>query len=120
MSPKGSLNGIDASFENIEQLYKHALTSIRIRQEDSTKNDKDQNKLELTEKEIQKKIRMEMPKRLPVFLLKPPTHEELIKIAAEMGVALSFKLANQASYYARSYSTNDEKFDTDALIQWFC
>jgi hypothetical protein len=35
-----------------------------------------------------------MPKRLPIFLAKPPTHEELIKIAVEMGVILRYKDAN--------------------------
>jgi hypothetical protein len=35
-----------------------------------------------------------MPKKLPLFLAKPSSHEELIKIAVEMGVILSYKDAN--------------------------
>ena len=60
-----------------------------------------------------------MPRKLPLYTQKPPSLEELVEIAAGMGVVLSYKMANQALYYARDYTANDKKFDTYALMRWF-
>jgi len=60
-----------------------------------------------------------MPRKLPIFLQKQPTMDELIQIAAGMGVVLSYKMANQALYCAREYTANEKKFDTYKIVKWF-
>ena len=66
------------------------------------------------------KVHDELDKLLLEYLLVPPTIEELQKIAQEMGVVLSLKMANQALFYSRDYSSNEKLFKTEALIKWFC
>lgn len=70
------------------------------------------------EEMLKKKVKSEMPRKLPIFLQKPPTMDELIQIAAGIGVVLSYKMANQALYCARDYTANDKKFDTYTLVKW--
>jgi hypothetical protein len=53
------------------------------------------------------------------MLLRQPTHLELIEIAKEMGLILSFKQANQALFFAREYTDDFNKYETSSLIHWF-
>ncbi len=48
----------------------------------------------MDEEVLKKKVISEMPKKLPIFSQKPPSLDELVQIAAEMGVVLSYKMAN--------------------------
>jgi hypothetical protein len=100
---------------NIDQLYKFTFCKIRTIQELVNEGEPPI----LDEEVLKKKVLSEMPKKLPIFSQKPPTLDELVQIAKEMGVILSYKMANQALYYARDYSSNDKKFDTYSLVKWF-
>lgn len=90
LSQVRSLNGIDKSIANIDSLYKFTLCKIRTIQEL-----KDEGEPPILDEEVlKKKVISEMPKKLPIFSQKPPSLDELVKIAAEMGVVLSYKMAN--------------------------
>ena len=92
LSPRQSLNGIINSYSNIENLYHFGLCKIRLIEEEA--KTKTEMHTKLTPAQITARVHSEMDKLLPENLLVPPTLEELIKIAHEMGVVLSLKMAN--------------------------
>lgn len=65
-------------------MYKYAMSKVRCQQAETEPLDKEQ---------IARKLRQEMSKYL-ASMEEAPSIEELVKIAHEMGVVLSRKMAN--------------------------
>ena len=91
-----SLNGIDNSLENVKARFREAFLAV-------------------SDPAVRKRLAAD-----PSFRIVVTDREQLVRIAALMGVVLGRVRATEALLYANGGSSDSANFSALRLIHWFC